>query len=410
MGRRVVNRNLDSRNARLKLKHQGKPHWMAIGRGLHLGYRKNRPGYSTWVGRRRNANGPYETWTIALADDVVDANGDTVLDFGQAQEVLRTMQPRKAVVGPYTVKQAVHDYLVYLEDRPAAKDVKYRLVAYAAPLFDFAVSALTSDDIKRWHREMAKSPARMRTARNAKKRNYYPMNSDEAVRKRQVSANALLGKLKAALNHAFTENKVPSADAWRKVKPFKGVALPRDRYLSPAECQRLLNTSVEPFRTLVRAALETGARVSELRRLRVKDLNQEAGTLHIRKSKTETARHIILTVEGAAFFRQLTTGMSGDAPLLGHEWNVSDYGRQMRAACQRAKIEGACFHSLRHTWASLAVMGGVPLMVVARNLGHTDTRQVEKTYGHLAPGYVADAIRAGAPRFGPVEPSNVRSL
>src|SRR5262249_13772170 len=152
MGRRVVNRNLDSRNARLKLKRQGKPHWMAIGRGLHLGYRKNRPGYSTWVGRRRNANGPYETWTISLADDVVDANGDTVLDFGQAQEVLRTMQPRKAVAGPYTVKQAVHDYLVHLEDRPAAKDVKYRLVAYAAPLFGFAVSELTSDDIKRWHR------------------------------------------------------------------------------------------------------------------------------------------------------------------------------------------------------------------------------------------------------------------
>src|SRR5262249_557534 len=152
-------------------------------------------------------------------------------------------------------------YLVHLEDRPAAKDVKYRLVAYAAPLFDFAVSELTSDDIKRWHREMAKSPARMRTARNAKKRNYYPMDSDEAGRKRQVSANAMLGKLKAALNHAFTENKVPSADAWRKVKPFKGVTLPRDRYLSPAECQRLLNTSAEPFRTLLRAALETGARI-----------------------------------------------------------------------------------------------------------------------------------------------------
>jgi hypothetical protein len=42
----------------------------------------------------------------------------------------------------------------------------------------------------------------------------------------------------------------------------------------------------------------------------------------------------------------------------------------------------------------------MPLMVVARNLGHVDTRMVEKHYGHLAPSYVADAIRAGAPRFG----------
>jgi hypothetical protein len=45
-------------------------------------------------------------------------------------------------------------------------------------------------------------------------------------------------------------------------------------------------------------------------------------------------------------------------------------------------------------------LNGVPLMVVAKNLGHTDTRMVEKHYGHLAPGYVADAIRAGAPMFG----------
>jgi hypothetical protein len=45
-------------------------------------------------------------------------------------------------------------------------------------------------------------------------------------------------------------------------------------------------------------------------------------------------------------------------------------------------------------------MAGGPLMVVARNLGHADTRMVEKHYGHLAPSYVADAIRAAAPRFG----------
>jgi hypothetical protein len=37
---------------------------------------------------------------------------------------------------------------------------------------------------------------------------------------------------------------------------------------------------------------------------------------------------------------------------------------------------------------------------VAKNLGHRDTRMVELHYGHLAPSYIADAIRAGAPRFG----------
>ena len=48
----------------------------------------------------------------------------------------------------------------------------------------------------------------------------------------------------------------------------------------------------------------------------------------------------------------------------------------------------------------LAVMGGMPLMVVARNLGHADTRMVERHYGHMSPDFVADAIRKSAPRFG----------
>jgi hypothetical protein len=45
-------------------------------------------------------------------------------------------------------------------------------------------------------------------------------------------------------------------------------------------------------------------------------------------------------------------------------------------------------------------MAGAPLFVVAKNLGHTDTRMVEKHYGHLSQSYIADAIRAAAPRFG----------
>ena len=71
----------------------------------------------------------------------------------------------------------------------------------------------------------------------------------------------------------------------------------------------------------------------------------------------------------------------------------------MKAASIAAKIDPAGFHTLRHTWASHAVMSGAPLLVVARNLGHRDTRMVERHYGHLAPSYEADAIRAAAPRF-----------
>ena len=73
----------------------------------------------------------------------------------------------------------------------------------------------------------------------------------------------------------------------------------------------------------------------------------------------------------------------------------------MAEACARAKIvPPANFHCLRHSYASHVVMAGAPLLVVAKNLGHADARMVERHYGHLSQSYVAEAIRATAPRFG----------
>src|SRR4029078_12633194 len=177
--------------------------------------------------------------------------------------------------------------------------------------------------------------------------------------------------------------------AWPRVKPFKGVSIPRARYLSIAECQRLINASKLAFRVLVRAALETGARYQELARLRVSDFNADAGTLHIRKSKVNKDRHVVLTEDGQAFFAALAAGRAGSAPLLGKEWKPAYQSRPMEEACKIAGIGPlAPFHALRHTWASHAVMNGVPLIVVAKTLGHADTRMVERTYGHLDKGYI----------------------
>ena len=55
-------------------------------------------------------------------------------------------------------------------------------------------------------------------------------------------------------------------------------------------------------------------------------------------------------------------------------------------------------------------MADVPLVVVAKNLGHADTRMCERHYAHLAPSYVAEAIRSQAPKLGIVEPGKVARL
>ena len=70
----------------------------------------------------------------------------------------------------------------------------------------------------------------------------------------------------------------------------------------------------------------------------------------------------------------------------------------------------ASSHALRHTYASRLVMKGELLFVVATQLGHQDTRMVERHYGQLTPSYVAETVRAAFGPLGIVEPAEVVRL
>jgi integrase len=417
MARRVHDKTLDSRDARRRLKIRGKPYYRAIERGLHLGYRRLGDGQAgTWVARHYVGAQQYEVERIGTADDVSDADGVAVLDFWQAQETARKAMVERAhhthgKHGAITVADAMDDYLSFLEhNRKSAADARYRDRALIRPaLGDIDVAKLTADRLRKWMADMAKTPARRRT-REGLKQQYASLDGADAKRARKVTVNRTLITLKAALNMAWREGKVASNAEWSRVEPFANVNTARIRYLKIDEAQRLLNGCDLDFRLLVRAGLETGARLGELVALQVHDFNADAGTLAIRDSKGGKARHIVLTEQGVGFFTQLCAGRPGHATMLlradGQPWGRAQQSPLMAAACKRAKITPPInFHGLRHTWASLATMNGVPLMVVAKNLGHRDTRMVEMHYGHLAPSYVADAIRAGAPRFG-IEPDS----
>jgi integrase len=83
----------------------------------------------------------------------------------------------------------------------------------------------------------------------------------------------------------------------------------------------------------------------------------------------------------------------------------------MSEAVERAKISPAIsFHGMRHSYASLAIMSHTPLLVVAENLGHTDTRMVEKHYGHLTKSFRRTEIQRGAPQFGFVADDTVVTI
>jgi len=55
-------------------------------------------------------------------------------------------------------------------------------------------------------------------------------------------------------------------------------------------------------------------------------------------------------------------------------------------------------------------MRGVPLAVIAAQLGHADSRMVEKHYGHLSPNYIAETVREAFGSLGIIEVSNVAPI
>ena len=241
-----------------------------------------------------------------------------------------------------------------------------------------------------------------------------PPQTEDGRRARRASANRVLTILKAALNRAYHDGKVPTDDAWRRVKPFTNADAARLRYLSRDECTRLLNACEPSFRKLVRAALLTGCRYGELARLEARDFDPDAAMLHVRTSKSGRPRHVPLDDEALAFLRTAVAGLGpGDLVFRqasGRAWGASEQRRPLLGAGSVARMAEVNFHALRHTWASHRIMAGAPLMVVAQVLGHADTRMVERHYGHLSPGYVHDVVRRTALGIGAGDDNKVAVL
>lgn len=197
-----------------------------------------------------------------------------------------------------------------------------------------------------------------------------------------------LALLAAVWRWSMAEGIVSRPVPWGRLKgPAAGK---KDRWLDEKELSRFWSAldalephSIHPgsFRAIRLIAL-TGCRVSEICQLRSKHIDWTLGILRLPDSKTGP-RDVPVATRVIAYLRALEPKSwvcpTADGKPVGQQRVWSDLAR----VCQRADLEGVSPHVLRHTWATHALLAGVPIEHVRIALGHA-TAYMTSRYGHLA--------------------------
>ena len=147
----------------------------------------------------------------------------------------------------------------------------------------------------------------------------------------------------------------------------------------------------------------TGARRGELLDLRCRAYDPDTATVRIFQSKTGKVLTQPLTPEGVALFDTLTTGRDPQASIFlrddGRPWGKDDVNKPMAAAVEAAQLEGVSFKTARATYGKLLLVATRDLELVAKALGHSDSRITRKHYARYLPSELARGV-AKLPRLG----------
>ncbi len=219
--------------------------------------------------------------------------------------------------------------------------------------------------------------------------------------------NKKLGYLRACCDWAKSEGLL-GANPWLKVKPRKGTK-EIIKPFSQDEAARIIagfEKSYPAWVSFAKFLFLSGCRMSEAIGLQWKHVDFERGEVciceslahrkdgngyeRVRKStKTGSVRFLKINAELAKLFEQVSPASKNSEDLVflnpagtSHidSNNFRDRWKKVLAA---ANIPYRRPHIIRHSFASHAIEQGVPLTGVAYLLGHSDTRMVATTYGHL---------------------------
>jgi len=136
---------------------------------------------------------------------------------------------------------------------------------------------------------------------------------------------------------------------------------------------------------------------------RTKTVGREGNAETVGPTKNGQVRRVPIPPMLEDGLRELTTGRDGGEPLLvsprGNMWGESNWrNRVWRPAVRAAgldRVEGLTVHSLRHTYASVAIAGGADVKTLQKAMGHSSASITLDVYADLWPDRlddVADAI------------------
>ncbi|VXB09803.1 tyrosine-type recombinase/integrase [Nocardioides sp. AX2bis] len=226
--------------------------------------------------------------------------------------------------------------------------------------------------------------------------------------------------LRATFDDAVTNGLLGASPAVRVKRP-RAVAVEAPSMTPGQAAQLLAAIAGKRYASVVRLLLGTGLRRGEVLALRWSDLDLERGELTVRGSLVRQGGGLVVSAPKTAHSRR-TVSLS--EPMMGllrvsrhgqleerlraaNYWQDSGHVfttelgrpvdprnllRLVRDGATAIGLSGIGVHTLRHTYATTALLHGVPLHVVSRNLGHSSVAITADTYGHLTD----DASRSAA--------------
>jgi len=213
-------------------------------------------------------------------------------------------------------------------------------------------------------------------------------------------ANRILQTLSKMFNLAETWGLRPAhSNPVKGIKKYKEES--RERFLSPEEISQLWNVLKELeregkeslyFLNMIRLLMLTGARLSEIQHAKWEWIDVRNGLLNLPNSKTGK-KTIYLSPNAIQILKSIPRLPGNPYVIVGQVEGKSLNAPQKpwQRVRKLAGLNDLRIHDLRHTFASLCIAQGQSLQMVAKLLGHADTRMSER-YAHLAKSSVHDAV------------------